>query len=78
MEWLTFSPIYDEVLRDYGVQSLPSGIYQKDNIYLMTRKSLIPSVIQSLKDNEGVNVKAELIYSPDNEDVALYRLIPQK
>ena len=78
MEWLTSSPIYTEVLHDYGVQSLPSGIYQKDNIYLMTRKSLIPSVVQSIKDNEGIDVKAELIYSPDNENVALYRLIPQK
>ena len=78
MEWLTFSPIYTEVLHDYGVLSLPAGIYQKDNIYLMTRKSLIPSVVQSIKDNEGVDVKAGLIYSPDNEGVALYRLIPQK
>ena len=78
MEWLTSSPIYDEVFQDYGVQSLPSGIYQEDNIYLITRKSLIPSVVQSIKDNEEIDVKAELIYSSDNEDVALYRLIRQK
>jgi hypothetical protein len=78
MEWLTFSPIYDQVLRDYGVQSLPAGFYQNNNIYLITKTSIVSRVIQSIKANEGVNVKAELIYSPDNEDVALYRLILQK
>jgi hypothetical protein len=75
MEWLTFSPVYDDVLREHGVQSLPAGFYEKNNIYLMTKKSLIPSVIQSIKEHEGVAVKAESIYSPTDSAVILYRLV---
>ena len=86
MEWLTFSPVYDKVLQDYAVQSLPAGFYQNNNIYLITKTSMVSSVIQAIKANEGVIVKAEFIYptsdQPDNSDafagVVLYRLIQQK
>jgi len=74
MEWLTFSPVYDEVLRSYGVESLPAGIYQKNNIYLTTKTSMIPSIVQSIRENERVDVQPELI---DDKTLTLYRLIEQ-
>ncbi len=60
MEWLTFSPVYEEVLQDYGVQSLPAGFYQNNNIYLITRTSMVSGVIQAIKANEGVKGKCRL------------------
>ncbi|HTY24118.1 MAG TPA: hypothetical protein VMC85_13370, partial [Desulfomonilaceae bacterium] len=77
MEWLTFSPVYDDVLHEHGARALPAGFYEENNIYLMTRTSLIPSVVQSMKEHQGIVVKTEAIYSPRGEAVTLYRLIMQ-
>jgi hypothetical protein len=80
MEWLTFSPIYDSVLRNHGVQSLPAEIYQKDNIYLITQTDLIPAILEFMKYRERVDVRTKIIYGTSDylssfRELALYRLV---
>ena len=77
MEWLTFSPAYEDVLRQHGARSLPAGFYEEDDIYLMTRTTLIPNVVQSIKEHEGIVVKVLPIYSNNDNAVTLYRLVRQ-
>ena len=85
MGWLTFSPSYYSALHEFNIQSLPAGFYQKDNVYLMVKASLIESVIEYIFDHTGVVVVPQLIYSMPNHDfdtayniVKLYKLILQK
>jgi hypothetical protein len=85
MGWLTFSPPYYSVLHEFNIQSLPAGFYQKENVYLMVRASLVESMIEYIFDHAGVVVAPQLIYSMPNHDfdttynnVKLYKLILQK
>ncbi len=68
MGWLTFSPSYYSVLHEFNIQSLPAGFYQKDNVYLMVKASLMDSVIEYIFDHAGVVVVPQLIYSMPNHD----------
>jgi len=61
--WGTFSPVYSDVLRGFQIQSLPSGFYLKENVYLMTNRSTMRAVVQFIKEHEGVNVYAKGIYT---------------
>ena len=85
MGWLTFSPSYYDVIHEFGVQSLPAGFYEKDNVYLMVKPGLLDSVIEYIFDHAGVVAVPQLIYSSPNYDfdpaynnVRLYKLILQK
>ncbi len=66
MEWLTFSPAYDKELRDYGVQSLPAGFYQNQNLYLMTTPSVLNWLVGYIREHQAVNVKPQCLYSLGN------------
>lgn len=83
VQWLAFSPLYDEVLRDHGAQSLPTDLYRKGNIYLMTPPALMPAVVQFMKEHSGVTVYAERVYSLGDQlgvfsKVTVYRLTMQE
>jgi len=83
MSWLTFSPVYRAVLGGYGIQDLPAGFYEHDNVYLMTKVGLINGVIQFILKHDRVTVDPRLIYSVDDHaipsgifsDVRLYQLV---
>lgn len=66
MGWLTFSPPYEKVLRQYGVDSLPAGFYQKDNVYLMDNVSSMMDIVQYIREHEGVAVIPKEIYDMPN------------
>lgn len=83
VQWLAFSPLYDEVLRDHGAQSLPTDLYRKGNLYLMTPPALMPAVVQFMKEHRGVTVYAKRVYSLGDQlgvfsKVTVYRLTLQE
>ena len=61
--WGTFSPAYNDVLEEFQVKSLPSGLYQSENVYVMVDSSTIKAIVQFIKEHEGVNITAKAIYS---------------
>ncbi len=85
IEWLTFSPAYYQILQEYGVRSLPSGLYTTDNVYLMTRKDLIHGIVDFIQLHESVRVRPQWLYSMNRSgvdegfftDVELYKLVKQ-
>jgi hypothetical protein len=83
MSWLTFSPIYRDVLAVHGIQDLPSGFYKGNNVYLMTKMGLIDGIAKFIEKHNGVLVNSRLKYSVSDHaiptgifsDVKLYQLI---
>jgi len=85
MGWLTFSPSYYGALHEFNVQSLPAGLYQSDDIYIMIKANLMDSVVEYIFDHTGLVTVPQLIYSSPNHDfdsaynnVKLYKLNLQK
>ena len=85
MGWLTFSPPYEETLQDHQVSSLPAGLYQNDNVYLMVIPSRMEAIRQFITDHEGVEVDVSVLYEvpeivgePAYDQVRLYKLEPSK
>lgn len=81
MGWMTFSPTYQNILRRAGAASLPEGLYENDNIYLMTSPNRLDIIIQFIKQHEGIDVTATEImdvskYTQDQiyAKVRLYKL----
>jgi len=72
MDWDTFSPAYYSVLREYQVESLPAGLYEGKNIYLMTDEVTMNGIIKFIKNHEGVDVEARLIYTPNYDTGTIY------
>jgi hypothetical protein len=61
--WETFSPAYNDVLREFKIHSLPMSLYTNRNVYLMVDTSTMRDIIQFIKEHEGVNVDAKAIYT---------------
>ncbi len=85
MGWLTFSPSYEAVLREFHVSSLAASLYEKENVYLMTTPSLLENVRQFILEHEGVEVDADILYEIPSgaagtayEQVRLYKLREKK
>ncbi len=82
MEWLTFSPAFDAMLREAGAQSLPTGLYEKDNVYLMASPTVMQAALEFLGDHQGVDVQAVPIAVLGDEEalgrgLTLYKLAPK-
>ncbi len=82
MGWLTYSPPYQAVLRQYGVASLPAGLYQNDRVYLMERSNIMYGILNFIREHERVEVKGEALYAMPNvsgddtyADVHLYKIV---
>ncbi len=60
--WETFSPAYNNVLREFQIQSLPISLFKDSSIYLMADTSTMRGIIQFIKEHDGVNVTAKIIY----------------
>jgi len=85
MGWLTFSPSYYSVLHEFDMQSLPEGLYQKDNVYIMIKANLVESVVEYIFDHTGAVTVPQAIYSQPNYDfdptynnVKLYKFVLQQ
>jgi hypothetical protein len=85
MGWLTFSPSYEAVLREFDIQSLVRGLYEKENVYVMATPSLMENVRKFILEHEGVEVDANILYEMPAgaagtayEQAALYKLVIKK
>jgi len=82
--WLTFSPPYEAVLRQFEISSVPAAFYQKSNVYLMSHPEMMQAILIFIQEHEGVAVKAEAVTTfPDAatgppDGVTLYKLMPGK
>ncbi len=73
MGWLTFSPIYENNLSQYGIKSLARAFYEKNNIYLTTQPDLVPFIVKFIEERENVNIVANQIALLPGTDTWLYR-----
>lgn len=83
--WLTFSPPYYEVLRQHDIASLPAGLYQKENVYLLSKPVVVKGLLQYIQEHEGVNASVETLYSLPNSrrefgynNLQLYKVVGLK
>ena len=60
--WETFSPVYNNVLHEYQIQSVPISLFRNTNVYLMADTSTMRGIVQFIKEHDGVNVTAKIIY----------------
>ncbi len=60
--WETFSPAYNNVLYKFHIQSLPTSLFQDSNVYLMVDTSTMRGIVQFIKEHDGANVTAKVIY----------------
>ena len=64
--WLTFSPTYNRVLRDFGIDSLPQALYEKNNTYLMCEETFTPFLARYYEEHLGITVSFQTIYAVPN------------
>jgi len=62
MGWLTFSPAYESVLKQFGNGSMPDELYQKRNVYLLTHPPLMFGVLQFIHEHARIQVTSDRIY----------------
>jgi hypothetical protein len=79
--WLAFSPAYEGVLQQAQAASLPEGLYENDNLYLMTDPGTLKIIVQFIEQHQEIRVNAtEMLdlsrYTGDEiyEKVRLYKL----
>jgi hypothetical protein len=63
LNWDTFSPPYNQILRQHHLQTVYQGLYQNENVYLIGRADLTPGIIQFIHQRDGVRLQARRIYS---------------
>ncbi len=80
--WSTFSPSYEEALRDFGIVSLPQALIENPNVYLMTETIFKDFLARFYEEHYGITVRFETVYTlgyPDRyagyHEVELYRVI---
>ena len=80
--WITFSPAYEQVLREFGIQYLPDALYQKNNIYLMTKSSFTVFLGRYYQEHENISVIFHPIYTMPNplnlatyDNVQIYKVV---
>ncbi len=83
--WITFSPFYEQALQDFGIVSLPNALYQKDNVYLMTKSIFKVFLSRYYEEHGNIAVDYETIYQMPNtynfagyDGVELYKVILSK
>jgi hypothetical protein len=82
--WITFSPVYNQVLQDFEIHSLPDALYQKNNIYLMTKSTFTVFLGRYYQEHENISVVFKTIYImpnsfnfPGYDDVRIYKVVNQ-
>jgi hypothetical protein len=80
--WMTFSPPYQEVLQAHDIQSLPDAVYQKRDVYLMTRLNFKTFLARYYEEHRNISVTFQPIYKLPNtygfagyDDVQLYKVV---
>ncbi len=56
--WLAFSPAYDAALHQAGTSSLPEGLYENTNLYLMTDPGTLKIIVQFIEQHQGISVNS--------------------
>ena len=74
MGWLTFSPAYEQVLRDFDAQSMPEALYEKNNVYVMTMPEYLKGIFEFIKEHKRIEVDAITLYQIPKSDIRLYKL----
>lgn len=79
--WSTFSPPYEQALRNFGITSLPEALYQKPNVYVMSETILKDFLRRYYQEHEGFDVRFESLFTygyPDRyagyHEVELYKV----
>lgn len=79
--WITFSPAYDQALQHYDLYPLPQALYQKPNVYLMTKLSLQNYLSLYYAEHEHLTVTYDNIYTMPNpndqlryDNILLYKV----
>ena len=83
--WITFSPPYEQTLQHYQIDPLPQALYQKDNVYLMTKTVFQRFLQLYYEEHEHVTVTFEPVYNmpnpqhvPEFGDIQLYKVVRVK
>ena len=63
--WLAFSPPYRDVLRQYDSYPLLTGLYERNNVYLMARANLLGGIVQFIQIHTGAVLRADPVLIVD-------------
>lgn len=81
--WITFSPEYERVLREYRIDSLPDALLQRDDVYLMTDSNLTIYLARYYQEHRGIDVRFQILYVvpdlpqlPGYDRIRLFRVLP--
>jgi hypothetical protein len=80
--WITFSPFYDGALQHYDLQPLPEALYQKSNVYVMTKQIFKSYLARYYEEHLHITVDFQPIYTipsayhaVEYEDTQLYKVV---
>ncbi len=62
MGWLTFSPAYESVLKEFGVAALPDSLVRSKHLYLLTQASLMRGVQEFIRQHDATIATTHTIY----------------
>jgi hypothetical protein len=79
--WITFSPSYDRVLREFAIDSLPEALLERNDVFLMTHSSFTAYLGRYYEEHRGIRVQFDSIYAmpnpshlPGYDDIHIYKL----
>ena len=79
--WITFSPSYEGALQRFDLQPLPERLYQKPNVYVMTKRIFEDYLVRYYEEHLHIMVAIRPIYTipeayrtVENEDTQLYKV----
>ncbi len=83
--WSTFSPSYEEAMQNFGIQSLPEALYQRDNLYLMTETIFKGFLARYYEEHEKISVDFQTVYQMPNtyhfplyDGLEIYKVVQSK
>ncbi|HEX2696398.1 MAG TPA: hypothetical protein VHM28_01740 [Anaerolineales bacterium] len=81
MGTFTFSPPYEQVMRNFEIRSLTDSLYQTNYVFVLGRDNSMKRLVRYIKEHDGILVNAQKIYEVTYDfdlskfkDIGLYKL----
>jgi hypothetical protein len=80
--WISFSPVYESEFKTKGMSSNAKTFVDQDNLFIISKSSIIPYVIVFYEEHYGIKVRCNVVYkfheSPQgysgNNSVVIYKI----
>jgi hypothetical protein len=70
----THTPLTDHRLREFRIPDLVTGLYTREDVFLISYKSFLPLLKTFIAEHRGVAVEAQVVFDPPGSLFQVYRI----